>query len=77
VARDRAAVIVNEACERVAQERKRLVAEAVGDGDRYPGMRSLGALAFVCYPLLAQGRLMGTLIFARAAGRRSRSTSWR
>jgi len=62
-ARGRAAQIVTEICDRVAVERKRLIAESLSVSDRYPGIRDLGIEAFVCYPLLAQGRLMGTLIF--------------
>jgi signal transduction histidine kinase/DNA-binding response OmpR family regulator len=51
-----------EVAERVASERRRLVVEdAVAE--RYEVMRGLGVRAFVCYPLLAQGRLMGAIVF--------------
>ena len=63
VARSRAGQVLAEVCERVARERRRLIAESLAVGDRYPAMRSLGVEAFVCYPLLAHGRLMGTLVF--------------
>ena len=63
IVRGRAAHIIGEVCDRVAGERRRLIAESLSVSDRFPALRELGVEAFVCYPLLAQGRLMGTLIF--------------
>ena len=63
IAHARAGQILDEVCDKVVSERRRLIVENLGMGDRFPAMRALGVEAFVCYPLLAQGRLMGTLIF--------------
>ena len=52
-------------CGRAARDRVRVVAEQIGtatDVGTDP-LRSLGIQAFVCHPLLSQGRLLGTLAF--------------
>ena len=52
-------------CGRAARDRVRIVAEQIGatsDAGTAP-LRSLGIQAFVCHPLLSQGRLLGTLAF--------------
>src|SRR5262249_18315801 len=50
--------------ERVAAERRRLIVEDVTQHPAYPSMHELGVNCFVCYPLLPQGRLLGTVLLA-------------
>ncbi|HTK28723.1 MAG TPA: response regulator [Vicinamibacterales bacterium] len=53
-------------CGRVAAERRPIVASAVRESDEpmVPRMTPLGVRAYACYPLVAAGRLLGTLSFA-------------
>jgi PAS domain S-box-containing protein len=52
-------------CGRAARDRVRVVAEQIGTTPdaRTDPLRSFGIQAFVCHPLLSQGRLLGTLAF--------------
>ena len=51
---------------RVALERKPVVVAQVGQSDdpSFDLLKSLGFQSYVCYPLVAEGRLFGTLSFA-------------
>jgi PAS domain S-box-containing protein len=52
-------------CGRVAQTRQRMVVEDVqhSTDERITLIRSVGITAYVCYPLIAKGTLLGTLSF--------------
>ena len=52
-------------CGRAARDRVRVVAEQIATtpDTRTDTLRSLGIQAFVCHPLLSQGKLLGTLAF--------------
>jgi signal transduction histidine kinase/DNA-binding NarL/FixJ family response regulator len=56
-------------CGRVAHEGARIVAEEiqVGGDPRTDLVRSLGITAYACYPLVAQGQVIGTLSFGTRA----------
>ncbi len=55
----------NSTCGRVASQRQPIVLEAVQQSSSPESalIRSLGITAYACYPLIAQGRLIGTLSF--------------
>ncbi len=55
----------NSICGKVANQRQPIVLEAVQQSSNSESafIRSLGITAYACYPLIAQGRLIGTLSF--------------
>jgi GAF domain-containing protein len=57
-------------CGRVAQEGKRIVAENIQEScDRRADLvRSVGIRAYACHPIMAQGRVIGTLSFGTRSG---------
>jgi signal transduction histidine kinase/DNA-binding response OmpR family regulator len=63
---DLAARVCPVTCERAASERRRLLVEDLktSTDEELAPLRELGFTCVACFPLLAQGRLVGTLFFA-------------
>lgn len=62
----------NSFCGAVAQQRKYVIAEQVQDSNdaSIADIKALGMTAYACFPLLANGRLIGTLSFGLRRGNR-------
>jgi signal transduction histidine kinase/DNA-binding response OmpR family regulator len=65
-ARETAHEVCAITCDVAARERRRIVLEELDQGDHeaHQVLRTLGFTTIACFPLLTQGRLVGTLFFA-------------